>query len=318
MTPTKVIIDTDTGVDDAMAVVYALLEPRLRVVALTTVFGNVDVGQTTRNTLTLLEAMGNTNIPVAKGAAKGYVGEPSFSPYVHGDNGVGNANFPDPALAPVEETAAELIVRLAREQPGELTVIPVGPLTNIALALELEPALPTLIREVVWMGGVVERPGNVTPVAEADCWHDPEGADLVFAADWPITMVGLDVTDVTLMDADDLERMRTAGTRAGKYLAAITPFYMDFYERILGYRACAMHSALTTAIVGSPELVTRSLQAPVRIELTGTLTRGMTVADRRSRNAREPLPGRDVEIPLEVDSTAFKRRFFELVCAPDA
>jgi purine nucleosidase len=308
---TKVIIDTDTGVDDAMAVVHALLDPRLDVVALTSVFGNVDVEQTTRNTLAILEVLGREDVPVAKGAAKGLVGEPIFSPHVHGADGVGDAALPEPTIQAVDETAAELIVRLAHEQPGELTLVPIGPLTNLALALELEPKLPELVPHVVWMGGVVERPGNVTPVAEADAWHDPEGADRVFATDWRITMVGLDVTDVTLMDEADFARMSRADTPAARYLTAITPFYMDFYESVLGFRACAMHSALTTAIAADPSLVTRRLHAPVRVELSGTLTRGMTVADRRGLRAQ---PGREVDIPLEVDVEAFKRLFFELVC----
>jgi purine nucleosidase len=183
--------------------------------------------------------------------------------------------------------------------------------------LTLEPELPRLVRRVVWMGGVVQAPGNVTPVAEADAWHDPESAEIVFQADWPITMVGLDVTDVTLMYARDLEQMNDADTPAARYLRAITPFYMDFYEQVLGFRACAMHSALTVALVADPSLATSSIQAPIHVELVGSLTRGMTVADRRRGRtdvAPEWLVAGLVDIALTVDSEAFRQRLFELVC----
>jgi purine nucleosidase len=314
---TKVIIDTDTGIDDAMAVVYALLEPEIEVLALTSVFGNVSVDLTTRNTLVILDVLGRTDIPVAQGAAKGLIGEPSFAPYVHGDDGVGNAasTFGEPSSAPLAENAASLIVRMAREQPGEIVLVPIGPLTNIALALQLEPRLPELVRGLVWMGGVINGPGNVTAVAEADAAHDPEAAQMVFEADWPLTMVGLDVTDVTLMREEHFERLAMSDTVAASYLAAITPFYMDFYSKVLGFRACAMHSALTVAIVAHPDLVLEEVNLPVAVELQGSITRGMTVADRRpgsEAGARELLPAKIVRIPLRVDEERFMDTFLRL------
>jgi purine nucleosidase len=248
---------------------------------------------------------------------KGLVGEPSFAPYVHGDDGVGNAasTFGEPSSAPLAENAASLIVRMAREQPGEIVLVPIGPLTNIALALQLEPRLPELVRGLVWMGGVINGPGNVTAVAEADAAHDPEAAQMVFEADWPLTMVGLDVTDVTLMREEHFERLAMSDTVAASYLAAITPFYMDFYSKVLGFRACAMHSALTVAIVAHPDLVLEEVNLPVAVELQGSITRGMTVADRRpgsEAGARELLPAKIVRIPLRVDEERFMDTFLRL------
>jgi inosine-uridine nucleoside N-ribohydrolase len=315
--PTPLIIDTDTGVDDAMGVVYGLLTPALDVLALTTVFGNVDVEKTTRNTLAIAEQIGVPSVPVARGAHKGLLGVPRFNPGIHGDDGVGNANFPPPRAAALDEHAAQTIIRVARERPGEVVLAPIGPLTNLALAAMLDPELPRLVRGVVWMGGVVTTPGNVTPVAEADADHDPEAAQIVLEADWPVTMVGLDVTDDVCLEEADLERLRAADTPAARYVAAISPFYMRFYETVLGRFACAMHSALAVAIAADPTLATRTESYPMAVELDGRITRGMTVADRRpgrDTGAREGLSARDVTVVLEVDEERFKADFMATVC----
>jgi purine nucleosidase len=315
--PTPLIIDTDTGVDDAMGVVYGLLTPALDVLALTTVFGNVDVEKTTRNTLAIAEQIGVSAVPVARGAHKGLLGVPRFNPGIHGDDGVGNANFPPPGAAPLDEHAAQTIIRVVRERPGEVVLAPIGPLTNLALAAMLDPELPRLVRGVVWMGGVVTTPGNVTPVAEADADHDPEAAQIVLEADWPVTMVGLDVTDHVCLEEADLERLRAANTPAARYVAAISPFYMRFYEKVLGRFACAMHSALAVAVAADPALATRTESYPMAVELDGRITRGMTVADRRpgrDTGARDGLSARDVTVVLEVDEERFKADFMATLC----
>ncbi|HEX4805209.1 MAG TPA: nucleoside hydrolase [Conexibacter sp.] len=313
--PRPTLVDTDTGVDDAVAVALALLEPRLDVVALTTVFGNVDVEKTTANTLALLERLGRAELPLARGAAASLLGRTDFVPFIHGDDGVGNAGFEPPRAEPVAGSAAELIVRTAHEHPGRLVLLALGPLTNLALALQLDPRVAGLVDEVVWMGGTLEAKGNVTPVAEADAHHDPEAAEIVLAAPWPVTVVGLDVTDRALLDAADLARLGAAGTPAGDCLARMLPFYMDFYERRLGVRACAMHSALTTAIAADPGLVTRAAVAPAGIELSGARTRGMLLADRRSDLRADWAEGRtSARIVLDADLDAFRARMLALLC----
>ncbi|TPK59125.1 nucleoside hydrolase [Mesorhizobium sp. B2-4-19] len=315
---TKVIVDTDTGVDDAMGCALALRSPELDVVAFTSVFGNVSVELTTENTAYLMEVFDRTDIPLAKGAGRGLVGSPSFTPFVHGDDGVGNAGFEKASkVKPVKASAAALTVDLARANPGEITYIALGPLTNLALALAIDPDLPTYLKKVVWMGGAVYVPGNVTPVAEADAWHDPESAQMVLQqSGWEVEMVGLDVTDDTLLDEKDLERLK-AGSGQGRYLAAMMPFYMNFYSKKLGRYACAAHSALTVAVVADPNIVTASEKLPVQVELKGSITRGMTVADRRTNGAnggdRQWADTPLTKVLRDVDRERFREMFLSRI-----
>lgn len=309
----KVIVDTDTGVDDAMGCALALRSPELDVVAFTSIFGNVSVEMTTENTAYLMEVYGRTDIPLAKGAGCGLVGTPNYSPFVHGDDGVGNASFPRATkVKPVAQSAAELTVALARKHPGELTYIALGPLTNLALALALDPELPKYLPKVVWMGGNIWVPGNVTPVAEADAWHDPEGAQMVLQArGWEVTMVGLDVTDDTLLEEEHLKTLRN-GPAEAQYIAAMMPFYMNFYSAKLNRYACAAHSALTVAVVADPSLITEFEMLPVQVELHGTLTRGMTVADRRNNGSNGGNPEWPNTPPTKVLKDVRRQAFVDM------
>ncbi|MFN3627955.1 MAG: nucleoside hydrolase [Parvibaculum sp.] len=314
----KVIVDTDTGVDDAMGCALALRSPELDVVAFTSIFGNVSVELTTENTAYLMEVFGRPDIPLAKGAGRALVGHPNYSPFVHGDDGVGNANFEKAKVVkPVKQSAAELTVELARAHPGEIVYIALGPLTNLALALAIDPELPQYLPKVVWMGGVGIAPGNVTAVAEADAWHDPEAAQMVLTqAGWDVVMVGLDVTDDTILDETDMKRLE-AGSEQGRYIAAMMPFYMNFYSAKLGRYACAAHSALTVAVVADPAIVTRSERYPVQVELNGKLTRGMTVVDRRRNNSNGGQP-EWATVPLtavllDVDRPRFREMFLSRI-----
>jgi purine nucleosidase len=316
----QVIIDTDTGIDDAMGCALALVRPELSVVGMTSVFGNTTVENTTRNTATLLEQLERRDVALARGAARGFVGTPRFNPEIHGADGVGDAGFPDPVSVYVEPVpAAQFIVETARSHAGKLTFIALGPLTNLALALLLQPELPKLLPRIVWMGGAVRMPGNVSPVAEADALHDPEAAQLVLDAGWKVQLVSLDVTDDTLLEQTGLERLKRSAAPAARYLSRIVPFYMDFYSPLLGKRACAMHSALTVGIVARPELIVQQEELPLAIELNRGLTRGMTVADRRP--GRQYSPNREwmraplVSVVTEVDRSSFVEMFLTSVGA---
>ncbi|ORA39204.1 nucleoside hydrolase [Mycobacterium aquaticum] len=315
---TKVIIDTDTGVDDGMGLLYALVSPEIQVVGVTTSFGNVDVEKVTRNTAICMERLGST-APLARGAERAIAGEaPTFNPQIHGHDGFGNANLPDPEYSNlVDVSAAELTIRLVDENPGELTYIGLGPLTNLALAVLLDPSLPQRLTRVVWMGGAAAHHGNVTPVAEADALHDPEAAAVVIGENWEFVQVGLDVTDETVFGVDDLQTVRQSSSPAAQLVAAGAPSYMDFYEPILGRYGCAMHSPLTIAVVAHPELVLAEQKYRMHVELTGTYTRGMTVVDRRVGRVGGPVWSNAplITVITDVDRAAFITRYVQRITA---
>ncbi|GIH64120.1 nucleoside hydrolase [Microbispora siamensis] len=316
MVARTVLIDTDTGVDDGLAVIYALGRSELDVVGLTTVFGNTEVEQVTRNTAVILERLGRNDIPLAQGAAKGLLGTPLFWPEIHGADGFGNSGLRPSEVTLDERGAAQLIVDLSKRYAGELEVIALGPLTNVAIALLLDPSAAGRIKRVVWMGGAVGWPGNVSPLAEADVAHDPEAGQIVIESGVPVTLVPLDVTDDTLFREADLERVRKSDTPAAELVAAVAPHYMEFYSHRLGEYACAMHSPLTVGVVALPHLVTRAESYPMAIELAPGLCRGATVADRRRRPGelaetlmRAPL----VEVVEVVDRDGFIADFVATV-----
>lgn len=319
---TKVIIDTDTGVDDGMGLIYGILSPELEIVAVTTSFGNVDVDKVTKNTAVIMERLG-CDVPLAKGAGQGLAGGTAdYVPQIHGEDGFGNANFPDPAYATlVGTTAAQFTVDLAKQHPGELTYIGLGPLTNLAIALLLDSDLPSRLTKVVWMGGAVRVPGNQTPVAEADALHDPEAAALCIAADWDFLQIGLDVTNDTIFEAAHLDEVSAATTPAAGLVAAGAPLYMSFYEQIFGRYSCAMHSPLTVGVVAHPELITVEETLPMVVETQGLFTRGMTIADWRpgqDSTARDWGNSPRVRIAFDVDRATFVRRFVDRVIGKDS
>ncbi|MCW5852301.1 MAG: nucleoside hydrolase [Anaerolineae bacterium] len=242
------MIDTDPGIDDAVALLLALRSPELHVEAVTTVFGNHDIATTTDNALALLALAGRPDIPVGQGAAR-----PLARPFlghreeVHGARGLGGAPLPAPQSAPVTQPAHELIIDRARAHPGELTLVAIAPLTNLALALQAEPRLPQWVARVVLMGGAYTRPGNITPLAEANVYHDPEAAAQVFAAPWSVHALGLDVTLQATLEQADIARFGTRGTPVADFVAAALPFYQQFYRARKGQPATPMHDPAAIA-----------------------------------------------------------------------
>ena len=295
--PRKIIIDCDPGIDDAMAILAALRSPEFEVVGLTTVFGNAAVDACALNGLRLVELEGNDHIPVAKGCAQALVVPlESVGTHVHGLDGMGNTNLPLPHGRLDSRHAAEFIIDLVRANPGEITLVPIGPLSNIGLALLLDPGIVPLVKEVVLMGGSIYAPGNISPLAEANIYHDPHAADLVYRAGWPVTMLGLDVTTRTVITPTWLERLYAADNPAVRLLERIQPCYQRFHEEIYGMQgAFHVHDPSVVAYLLKPELY-RCQRMPVYVETQGRGL-GQTIADPRNQWGERPL----TNIPLEVD-----------------
>ena len=281
----KVIYDTDPGVDDAMALYYALAHPGIDLLGITTTFGNVTVEQATSNAL-YLTGIAGFDIPVAQGAHKPWC-KPQEAPptFIHGADGLGN--LPSRLTVPGKpdaRPAAQFIVDMVRSHPGEITLVAVGPLGNLATALQMEPRIAQWAREVVVMGGTVVEPGNVSPVAEANIWNDPHAADAVFTAGWKLTMVGLDVTHRVILPVamfrDIASRQRHIATDT---LLHAVDFYADFYSGLYPHVAqvhgCFGHDVLAFVALTHPELFTLE-QGRMRVAIDG-LAEGQTMLRRR-------------------------------------
>jgi inosine-uridine nucleoside N-ribohydrolase len=321
------IVDMDVGVDDALALLYLHAQPNAEIVAAGSVHGNAGAGQCAENMIKVFDLLGEDSVPVAVGAARPLRGLPHYASQVHGNDGLGDVISHGPRRGPSTESAPEQIIRLARESPGRLHLLATGPLTNVAIALLLEPRLPELIASVTLMGGSACGIGNITPVAEANIYHDPESADLVFGADWPVTMVGLDVTEATILDRAALARIAGANGPRARFAASILAHYLDFYESITGRRECPLHDPTAAAVAVHPNLVTRDAHAHVSVLCDDGPARGMTVVDRRggeSRKEQKDTAGagrasgpqresRTARVVTGIDAAAFIPAFLESI-----
>lgn len=301
--PVPLFLDCDTGIDDALALAYLLASPAVRVVGIGTVSGNISAAEAARNTLDLLALAGREGIPVAVGAHDPIAGEYSGgAAHVHGSNGIGNVVLPRSVQTPVALSAAQLLINLAREHDGNLRVLAIGPLTNLAVALDEDPELPTLIESLTIMGGAALVPGNVSPVAEANIANDPEAAAMVFDAGWKITLVPLDVTmQHTLAEEDRLELLGSSHPVAQR-LGEMLDVYFEFYEDTFGRRTSALHDPLAAAIAAGAVLATLAPIVGVVVDSTTGPGRGQTICDLRGRFVDyPPQPGAHTRVVLETD-----------------
>lgn len=275
----KVIIDVDPGIDDAVALTIALFDPRLEVVAVTAVAGNVSAEQATRNVQTIIEQLDPPRWPRIGAASEPDHGQPADSMHIVGSDGLGNADF---AVAELQKLlpAEKVICDEVRSAPEDITIVALGPLTNIARALQREPTLNSMIGQVVIMGGTIGGSGNVTPAAEFNIYCDPLAAQHVFQSRTTKTLVPLDVTQQVLMTYDFLDQLPSEQTRAGAFLRKILPFMFRSHHRELGLEGIHLHDAVTLLAVIQPELFTTEQMAG-EVETAGELTTGATVFDRR-------------------------------------
>ena len=305
----SIIIDTDPGVDDALALVYALNCPAFELCAVTTVHGNVSVERSTRNALGLLELAGAAlPVPVARGAEAPLNGLPRReADFVHGPEGLGETPVFEPRHAPDPRPAWQLIRDEVAARPGEITLCAIGPLTNLALALAHAPELATQVAEVVLMGGAVGVPGNITTQAEYNLWADPVAAAAVLSASWPVTLVGLDVTTQVMCTREDFAQIAQRAPRVGGFLAQAAQFYIAFYEQAVGIPGCHLHDPSALIALSHPEYF-RGERMALEVIQDG---------EARGQTRRSTAGGPEVQVLTGVEAAAVKRVFMLTLSVAD-
>jgi inosine-uridine nucleoside N-ribohydrolase len=293
---TRVVIDTDPGVDDAVAILLALASPELDVRALTTVAGNVDLAATTLNARRLVELAGRRDVVVAAGSAGALTGPVEHEGGVHGHDGLGDLTWDEPSIDLDPDDAPDVIWRLVEE--GPLSVVAIGPLTNLAVLLERHPDVARRVERVVVMGGASFE-GNVTPAAEFNIWADPEAAERVFAAPWPVTVMPLDLTHQATLSDDDLAYFAALGTEVGRRVAGMLEPYAAFHDHWYGNRDVIMHDAMAVYEVIDPTAIAKQGVA-VAVETQGFHSRGATWFDRRRLHEASRI-----RVGLAVDNARF-------------
>jgi inosine-uridine nucleoside N-ribohydrolase len=301
---TPILLDCDPGHDDAMALLLALASPEVEVRAVTTVAGNQTLPKVTANAIRVLDLAGADHIPVAAGADRPLLGRGGkVASDVHGETGLDGPDLPPPSREPESGHAVELLARFLRDGPH--TLVPIGPLTNIALLLALHPELMERIERIVLMGGAIAE-GNVTPAAEFNVWVDPEAAARVLNSGLDVTMVGLDVTHRALLTTERVERLRSEGGRAAAVVADLHAFYSRFHARVYRFDGAPVHDALAMAHVFRGDLVTTE-HLPVEVDTGDGPSRGRTLVDRWQRTGATP----NAHVAVDVDGPAF----IELLCS---
>jgi inosine-uridine nucleoside N-ribohydrolase len=304
---TPVLVDCDTGIDDAMALLYLLAHDAVELVAITTVFGNNTAGQCAINSLRVLELAGRSDVPVAIGSESPLVGEVTYlATHVHGEDGLGDAGLPTSVKTqPVARTAVELIDEMSRRYAGELRILAVGPLTNLAHALDQLPGLTDRVRDVVIMGGAADAPGNQSPAAEANIIHDPEAAQRVIAAAWETTLVPLDVTMREVLTEAHRHALLATGKPIPAFVAAITEFYMRGYGmESYGTLSSPCHDALAAGVLTGEVQPRLAPVVPVEVDTSFGPSRGATICDTRTRYRNfTGITGGNCRVVLETDGT---------------
>lgn len=304
MAPTPVILDMDPGHDDAVAMMLACGAPEMEVRAVTTVAGNATVEKTTRNALRVLSLLGRGDVPVGAGAAAPLRRTLVTAEGIHGESGLDGPRIPEAPFGPDGRGAVRLMADVVEGSAGPVTLVPTGPLTNVATFLERHPDLKENVERIALMGGSMGL-GNTTPAAEFNIYVDPEAARAVFESGLPVTMVGLDVTHRAGAGAEEIARMRSLG-RVGEVAADLVTFFAGGYERIYGFPAPPIHDAVAVACVVEPAILeTRPMR--VDVECESELTRGETVCDLYGVTGKEP----NAEVGVGLDREAF----FELLFA---
>jgi purine nucleosidase len=303
--PTRIIIDTDPGVDDALAFLLALASPEVKLEALTTTQGNVTVEKGTRNALAVLELTHRGHIPVARGSELPLVQPLLASDLVHGQSGIGNSKLPEPKNKPIAKHAVDFLIEKILAEPGEITILPIGPLTNIAMAIRKEPRFAQCVKELIIMGGAIQEGGNVTPLAEFNIYVDPHAAHIVFHSGIPITLIPLDATHKCILKQAHVQELLEIKSPISRFIFDSVEDYMKFSMQ-RGHEGCALHDPLTLAAVIAPELLTLK-EYFVDVDISGGVSMGNTFADFLNLT-KKPA---NMKVAMDVDGNAFVHLFME-------
>ncbi|KAI3776125.1 hypothetical protein L1987_45888 [Smallanthus sonchifolius] len=288
----KIIIDTDPGIDDSMAIMMAFQTPNLEILGLTTIFGNVSTQDATRNALLLCEMAGRHGVPVAEGSSRPLKGgEPEIVDFVHGSDGLGNINLPDPKSKKVDISASEFLVDKVSQYPGEISILALGPLTNLAMAIKRDSSFVTKVKRVVILGGAFFALGNINPAAESNIYGDPEAADIVFTSGANIDVVGINITTQVKLSDQDLDDLRRSAGKHAQFLCDITKFYRDWHVKSDGVYGIFLHDPVSFVLLVRPDLFTYK-KGVVRVETQG-LCVGHTLMDQglKKWNTENPWTG---------------------------
>jgi purine nucleosidase len=302
----RVILDTDPGIDDALAILLALASPEVELEAITVTFGNCSVDQGVQNALSILDLAHSNYIPVAKGADRPLVQPLLLAPETHGNSGLGYAQLPPSKIKPDPTPAVHLLIEKVMAESGEMTVVAIGPLTNLALAIRLEPGIVQAIKEVYIMGGAIRYDGNTTPLAEYNTYCDPHAAHIVYHSGLPVTLVPLDVTYQVVFTSHDLARLRQVDAPLTQFISDATRFYMEFHDEYQQISGCVINDPLALAITYLPELV-ETQELFVDVDISGGVSMGKTYADFYKLMAKEP----NMKVALEVRPREFLEHFLE-------
>ena len=277
MPPKRIIIDTDPGVDDSLTFLLALASPEIKLEALTTSQGNVTLDKATRNALSVLELARSSHIPVAAGSIVPLVQPLRASAYVHGESGIGNSHLPEPHTKPVSQHAVDYLIERVLAEPNEISIFPIAPLTNIAMAIRKEPRFAGSVKELVIMGGAIQEGGNMTALAEFNIYVDPHAAHIVFHSGIPITLIPLDVTHKCLLKQQHVDRLMQINSPISNFIRDTLEVYLKS-SLALGYAGSSLHDPLTLATIIAPELLTLR-EYYVDVDISGGVSMGKTLAD---------------------------------------
>jgi purine nucleosidase len=304
--PKRILIDTDPGIDDSLAILLALASPELSLEGISVVHGNCSLEQATTNGLSILELVHAEHIPLAKGCELPLVQPSLLAPETHGNTGLGYAKLPEPRTKPTSAHGSDFLIEKIMSNPGELTLVAIGPLTNVALAIRKEPRMVGALKELVIMGGAIRYEGNTTALAEFNTYVDPHAAHIVYHAGIPTTLVPLDVTYQCVLTSDDVARLQKIDSPIPGFIKDTTDFYMEFHDAYQGVKGCVINDPLALALTFAPELCDYQM-LPVDVDISGGISTGKTIGDFYNYEKKPP----NMKVALGVRPRDFIELFLE-------